>query len=62
MADIDKQVKAAENKLRDLKNWVAEFAKEENLRDYAVEKLNAKIDELAEAIGKIGTEEEVVLE
>ncbi|MCK4670315.1 MAG: hypothetical protein KAT43_03850 [Nanoarchaeota archaeon] len=54
MAELDEQIKAAEDKLRDLKNWVAEFANEENLSEYAVGTLNERIDELAVLIGNIG--------
>ncbi|MBD3361468.1 hypothetical protein GF358_01620 [Candidatus Woesearchaeota archaeon] len=43
-------VKKAADSLRDLKNWVYEFAREYDLSEKALEVLHKKIDEVAEEL------------
>ncbi len=49
-------IEEAENKIRDLKNWVFVFAKEYSLAEEAVKLLHEKIDELAVVVGDIKTQ------
>ena len=51
---VDKNaVKDAENSVRDLRNWIAVFAKEYDLPKNAVDTLHRQVDVLAEKVGKI---------
>lgn len=51
---VDKNtVKDAENAVRDLKNWIAVFAKEYSLPKNAIDTLHAQVDIVAAKIGKI---------
>jgi hypothetical protein len=46
-------VKPAADALRDLKNWVYEYAREFNLDEKAVETLHKKIDEVANKLAGV---------
>lgn len=46
-------VKSAADALRDLKNWVYEYAREFNLDEKAVETLHKKIDEVANKLAGV---------
>jgi len=43
-------VEEAANALRDLKNWVYEYAREYSLSEKAIEVLQKKIDEIAQKL------------
>ena len=42
-----------ENEVRNLKNWVAVFAQEYSLPEEALNKLNEKVDQIAQKVGAI---------
>lgn len=46
-------VRDAENAVRDLKNWIMVFAKEYDLADEAVAKLNEQVEKVAAKIADI---------
>jgi len=46
-------IKNTADALRDLKNWIYQFAKEYDLSETALEKLHKKIDEVAEQLSGI---------
>lgn len=55
-SECDKSIKDVENALRDMMNWVAVFAGEYNVAKEAVDKLNEKIQEIAQLAGNIKCE------
>jgi len=46
-------VKSAADALRDLKNWVYEYAREYDLDEKAIEVLHKKIDEVAKQLSGV---------
>ena len=51
---VDKNgIRDAENAVRDLKNWIAVFAKEYGLPKGASDKLHEQVDIVAAKVGKI---------
>jgi hypothetical protein len=46
-------IRAAEDSVRDLKNWIFVLGKEYGLPDNALEELHKRVDEVAAKVGKI---------
>ena len=56
MTEEKPQVQAAEDAVRELKNWIFTFAKEYSLADEAIKKLDEKADEIAKKVADIKCE------